>query len=311
MTVASGVAAAPTRGLEETQADVDMEDGQGSVLSQTRGSKRSAASASVSCEPAPDFLGKIEEMFARQEKAIASVIETKFTAIDATLQTHSVSLQEQRNEIDLLKKEVAQIKEGGSTKMGTSSNSGGTQWQPKAIWVKGVSSFEERRTEGVTRAEATVFLETLCNHLPPDLRKEIGTLSLDGSKSSRLKVHIKTPDLTLEVLGCLRSIIQEKGITWKDREIWVSRELSATEQRRYALCGKLKSWAEAQGLRKVRASWAPDFLVEASCAAREEAVFAFAVAEDDGPVTWDEGGLEHLLSMGCSEARQSFAMHRR
>ena len=304
--------------LTESGDDM-MTDAQGHAGgTAVRGSKRPAAPSNGGGSgvkgdngtdgPPGDFLAQIEKMFANQERILTGVIDARFKAVDQTLQTHTVSLQEQKEEIDQLKKDMIAIKEG-STMAGSSS--GGVPWQPRFLWVKGFSSFETRRQEGITRAEATAFVEILTGNLPADLKAQLGPISLDGVKSSRIKLPIKNPELCQEIQGCLRNEVQEKGLQWKNREVWISRELAPQEQRRYQTCGKLKSWAESLNLIHIKPSWAPDFAVEAANENRPEAVFVFATVDADGSIHWDENGLRETAGMSAQEAQRLFSVHRR
>lgn len=239
-------------------------------------------------------------------------LETRFGALEA--QTNKLSELQQKQEERLKRLEDGAAKGGGTRESGStasSSGSGGRRagWTPKFVWLRNFCAFDEKNTQGITRADAEVLLASLREHTPEMLRASIGNLHLDAIKNYRVKVAVGDGHCE-EIAGIWRELLASNKVGWQDRPLTAKSEHSPEDQYRYSTTGKLLNWVK-EDLRRPEAvsSWWPDFHVLIKDGDGYEV--ALATVRADGSVHWDEELLLQVSNLSVRDAQRRSASYRR
>ena len=237
---------------------------------------------------------------------MASVSDIK-ALLDAQTETIQQSI---RTQIDEVKEEVKDVKavqedhgnrisglEADVKAMKSSKTTSGA-FSPSSIILKNFCEFKDKKTRGVTRAEAETLTDQLKAVTPDSLRSMIiGLDPLKGTRVYDFSIGIKDPKYCREIAA----IWKEQNLTYNSRQIWIHAERSPQDKKRYGAAGSFRAFCEGKlgGQGKVECSWHPDFVL--TIEKESEAPVVVASVNVAGDLNLDELMIKKVLGLSAQE----------
>lgn len=148
------------------------------------------------------WITQIRDAFKSEMQPLkASLDETRTMASDTSKQLASFVI-ETKTEMQTLHTRLLDVENAGKRSSDASTSDG---WAPGYVELKGYCTFDERKTKGLTRAQALTIQQKLTECLHDSLRGAVRDIQLRGERSYSMRVFI-SPSVCEEV----RSIWQEK-----------------------------------------------------------------------------------------------------
>ncbi|CAK0905039.1 unnamed protein product [Prorocentrum cordatum] len=178
-----------------------------------------------------------------------------------------------------------------SSSVGLGNQQASKGFIPTFFNIEHFSTYDDRKTLGVSRLEAEEFLSRLKEKLPQSLQEKVGDFECFGSKSNKIKVHVQPP-YAVEISLIFKDFLQDEDFKYKGRSLWTAVERSPLEQVKYEKVGKAKATEKTQSKGNGKE-------VE------------MGVVDGNGDVTWDEMNVKAAFGITGEQMNKELRAFRR
>ncbi len=250
-------------------------------------------------EQAPTWVQGMEERIRSSIRDELAPVKTKLTEMDTRL----VTVESKQESMD---KRHASLEQGGA---GNASQS----FQPGWVDVKGFCDYKDRKTQGISRPEASTLVQLMVSWLPDDLKKHVGEFILTGGKSFSVRIPA-TPTYCREISSIWKDKFEETSYKFRDsKELFVTLQRPPEIQAQYSTLGKLLDFAvdNCDVLAAPRAFWNPDFELHLETNDEGPKATKIAKVEPGGKIIWELDALKLLGFGNPEEANKGLSQFKR
>ena len=135
---------------------------------------------------------------------------------------------------------------------------------PAHVDIKGFCTWEDRRTQGISKPAATTLVTKLMNLLGDDLKPHVGDAQIKGQRGHQVRVPIADGHAAL-VADIWRDVLADDANHYNGIKLWAQAQRSPLAQKKYSITGKVTDWAKSKVPQShtVRTFWSPDFAIYA------------------------------------------------
>ena len=219
-----------------------------------------------------------------------------------TIKSDVGKLQTQHSSLD---QRVAALEKGTTV---------GSEFKPTYLELRGFCEFANSKTEGISRADASILLNKLKAGLDPTLQQHVRDLQLRGARNYKVRIPV-TPEYLSEIRNTWNDMLEAEP--YKGKQLKVTAELHPDFQKRCAVFGKVCDWATASLDTSLspKSFWAPDFTLMVTTS-QEDGPMGVKPASilchvtEKAETQWEGPGLQ-AAGLSEEDARRAVMAHRR
>ena len=161
-------------------------------------------------------------------------INEKITKIDTRLDKHDSRLT---------------VLEDAMKKSGEASRS--ASFVPTYFDIRGFCTWENRRSQGISRPQALDLVKNLKAQIPEDLQGKIGDIEVRGSCVHKFIVHV-TPPFATEIAVLVKELLVQggTGAQFNGNDVFTTVQKAPEEQRRFEAGGRARAFLETKSKEK-------------------------------------------------------------
>ncbi|CAK0900852.1 unnamed protein product, partial [Prorocentrum cordatum] len=224
-------------------------------------------------------------------EGLTAFTDEGFEPVKKDIQALTTKVDDHTKRIEKLESASRSPGADASSSVGLGNQQASKGFIPTFFNIENFSTYDDRKTLGVSRLEAEEFLSRLKEKLPQSLQEKVGDFECFGSKSNKIKVHVQHP-YAVEISLIFKDFLQDEDFKYKGRSLWTAVERSPLEQVKYEKVGKAKAYLTKKTQSKdpntfASCSYSPHWILTCISKGNGKEV-EMGVVDGNGDVTWDE-----------------------